>query len=172
MTNEATRRPPTFKGLKWYREQYFSFLIPTDWHRFSWQDDRQGALFGPSADDAHTVFATDLRDIGFTVAATDLDDLFDGFMAGIQELPGVEIESSDKRVVQDLIRLEAKYTFTDDETIRKRWVRVLYHETRQIAFTAQGATPDAYDYWLPMFFEAMMTARVHSTTPTNIYSVA
>jgi hypothetical protein len=30
---------------------------------------------------------------------------------------------------------------------------------------AQGATPEKYDYWLPWFFEAMMTAKVHSTRP-------
>ena len=164
-----TKERPVFKGLRWYREQYFSFFVPVDWHRFNWQDDRQGALFGPSADDAHTVFAADLRDLGFTVAAADLDDLFEGFMAGIQQLPGVEIELSDKRVVGKVITLEAKYTFTDDEMTRKRWVRVLYHGTRQIAFTAQGATPDTYDYWLPMFYEAMMTAKVHSTLPADPY---
>jgi hypothetical protein len=170
MTDKTAKDRPTFKGLRWYREQYFSFFIPIGWHHFNWQDDRQGALFGPLADDAHTVFAADLRDIGFTVTAADLDDLFDGFMGGIQQLPGVEIESSNKRVVGDLITLEAKYTFMDDEMTRKRWVRVLYHRTRQIAFTAQGATPDAYDYWLPMFFEAMMTAKVHSTIPADPYS--
>jgi hypothetical protein len=167
MTDKKTKDRPVFKGLRWYREQYFSFFIPIDWPRFSWQDGRQGVLFGPSAEDAHTIFAVDLTDLGFSVSADDLDDLFDGFLTGIQQLPGVEIELSEKRVVGALISLEAKYTFMEDEMTRKRWVRVLYHDTRQIAFTAQGATPEAYDYWLPMFFEAMMTARVHSTLPVE-----
>ena len=170
MTDDMTKSPPTFKGLIWYREQYFSFFVPTDWRRFNWQDDRQGVLFGPSPEDTHTVFAVDLIDLGFSVSADDLVDLFDGFLAGIQQLPGVEIELSAKEVVGALISLEAKYTFVEDEMTRKRWVRVLYHDTRQIAFTAQGATPDDYDYWLPMFFEAMMTARIHSTIPTTPYS--
>ena len=169
MTGKRTKDRPIFKGLRWYREQYFSFFIPIDWHRFSWQDNRQGVLYGPSAEDAHTILAVDVTDLGFSVTADDLDDLFDGFLTGIQQLPGVEIESSKKQVVGDLIVLEAKYTFTEDGMTRKRWVRVLYHDTRQIAFTAQGATPDAYGYWLPMFFEAMMTARVHSTMPTDAY---
>lgn len=168
MTDQVAKRPPSFKGLTWYREQYYSFFVPNDWHRFNWQDDRQGILFGPSADDVHTVFATDLRDIGFTVTADDLEDLFDGFLAGIQQLAGVEIELSTRRAVGDLITLEARYTFSDGGITRKRWARVLYHGTRQIAFTAQGATPDIFDYWLPMFFEAMMTVRVHSTSPTDI----
>ena len=170
MTDKTTTDRPVFKGLLWYREQYFSFLIPIDWRRFTWQDDRQGVLFGPSAEDTHTVFAVDLTDLGFSVSADDLDDLFDGFLSGIQQLPGVEIELSKKDVTGRLISLEAKYTFVEDETTRQRWVRVLYHDTRQIAFTAQGATPDAYAYWLPMFFEAMMTVKVHSTLPSSIYS--
>jgi hypothetical protein len=169
MTDENTKGRPVFRGLRWYREQYFSIFVPVDWHRFKWQDDRQGVLFGPSAEDTHTVFAVDVTDLGFPVSADDLDDLFDGFLSGIQQLPGVEIEMSTKQVVGALVTLEAKYTFTEDETTRKRWVRVLYHETRQVAFTAQGATPGAYDYWLPMFFEAMMTAKVHSTIPPDPY---
>ena len=168
MTDQSTKRPPVFKGLRWHREQYFSFFIPVNWPRFDWQDDRQGVLFGPSADDAHTIFAVDLQDLGFSVSVDDLDDLFDGFLTSVQQLPGVDIELSEKRVTGDLLTLEAKYIFVDNETTRKRWVRVLYHGTRQIAFTAQGSTPEVYDYWLPMFFEAMMTAKVHSTKPADI----
>jgi hypothetical protein len=170
MTGEKTKDRPVFKGLRWYREQYFSFFVPIDWLRFSWQDDRQGVLFGPSAEDPHTVFAVDLTDLGFSVSADDLDDLSEGFMTGIQQLHGVEIELSNRQVVGALVTLEAKYTFVEDGMTRKRWVRVLYHDTHQIAFTAQGATADTYAYWLPMFFEAMMTAKVHSTMPTSPYS--
>lgn len=168
MTNKTTKGSPTFKGLRWYREQYFSFFVPIDWVRFNWQDDRQGVLFGPSVEDSHTIFAVDLTDLDFLVSTNDFDDLYDGFLSSVQQLPGVEIELCEKQVVGDLISLEAKYTFMEDEIIRKRWVRVLYHGTRQIAFTAQGVTPEVYDYWLPMFFEAMMTAKVHSTKPTDV----
>lgn len=168
MTGEKTKDRPIFKGLRWYREQYFSFFIPIDWLRFSWQDDRQGVIFGPSADDTHTVFAVDATDLGLSVSADDLDDLFEGFLTSIRQLPGVEIELSKKQVSGASVSLEAKYTFMEAGMTRKRWVRVLYHLTRQIAFTAQGATPEAYAHWLPMFFEAMMTAKVHSTIPTEV----
>ncbi|MFC1959260.1 hypothetical protein ACFLYO_00990 [Chloroflexota bacterium] len=168
MTDKTTKNYPAFKGLRWYCEQYFSFFIPIDWSRFNWQDDRQGVLFGPSAEDAHTIFAVDLTDLGFSVSVDDLDDLYDGFLTSIQQLSEVEIELCEKQVVGALISLEAKYTFIEDEMTRKRWVRVLYHGTRQVVFTAQGTTPEVYDYWLPMFFEAMMTAKVHSTKPTDV----
>ena len=168
MTDQATKRRPVFKGLTWHREQYFSFFIPVDWPRFDWQDERQGVLFGPSADDAHTIFAVELRDLEFSISDDDLDDLFDGFLTSIQHLPGVDIELSEKRVTGEQKQLEAKYTFIEDEMTRKRWVRVLYHGTHQIAFTAQGATPETYDYWLPMFYQAMMTAKIHSTIPRDV----
>jgi hypothetical protein len=44
---------------------------------------------------------------------------------------------------------------------------VYYQDDRQIAITAQGATPDKYDYWLPWFFEAMMTTKIHREKPTS-----
>lgn len=168
MTDETTKTRPAFKGLRWYRDQYYSFFVPIDWSRFEWQDDRQGILFGPSVGDASTVFAVNLTDLGFSVTADDLDDLFDGFLTSIQQLPDVKIELSERQSTGTLLSLEAKYTFLEDGSTRKRWVRVLYHGTRQIAFTAQGATPDTYDHWLPMFFQAMMTAKVHSTMPTDV----
>ena len=37
---------------------------------------------------------------------------------------------------------------------------------RKISFTAQGSTLDLYDYWLPWFFEAMATARLHDQKPS------
>ncbi|MBN1563335.1 MAG: hypothetical protein JXA10_05820 [Anaerolineae bacterium] len=166
MTDQATQRP-AFKGLKWHREPYFSFFIPLDWTVFEWEDDRQGVLYGPSADDDQTVFAVDVKEFDFTVTADDLDDVYDGFITSIQQLPDVSIESSNKRVAGKMVALEAKYTFTANDTTRKRWVRVLYYGPCQVAFTAQGATPETYDYWLPMFFEAMMTAKVHASIPKD-----
>ena len=40
---------------------------------------------------------------------------------------------------------------------------MFYDGTHQIMMTAQGASPDKYAYWLPLFFEAMMTAKIYCT---------
>ena len=165
MSDSATQQRPSFKGLSWHRDQYYSFFIPLDWHKFEWNDNRNGVIYGPDSADPQTVFAVEVTDAGLKFTPDDLDALAEGFFTGIEDLPDVKIETRNQRVVAALLTLEAKYTYRDQEMIRKRWTRVLYHQTRQVAMTAQGATPEKYDYWLPMFFEAMMTAKVHNTRP-------
>ncbi len=156
----ATPRPQ-FKGLSWQRSPNFSFLRPLDWHKFEWQDERQGVLFGPAPDDNATLFAVDVRDLGLQISAEDIDDLETGFLEGIHRLPDSAMESHERWSAGRLWGLEAKYTFSEAGDTRKRWVRVLYQDSRQLTVTAQGATIEQFDYWLPMFYEQMMTFKVH-----------
>jgi hypothetical protein len=152
---------PPFKGLNWYKDQHFSFFRPLDWTRFEWTDDRQGVLFGPSPEDTATLFAVDVKDLGLEVTPDDLEALMAGFVSGIEQLPDSQIESRQEWVAGAVIGLEAKYSFRENDVIRKRWIRVLYQDTRQITVMAQGATVAEFDYWLPMFFESMMTFKIH-----------
>lgn len=160
-----TKQLPAFKGLTWHRHQYYSFFVPVDWQRFDWPDQRDGVMFVPAADDPHTVLAVELRDLGLEATPDDLDDLSSGFRSGIDALPDVIVDMQEQWHIGDTICLEARYTFADGDARRKRWVRQFYHETRQIAMTAQGASVETYDYWQPMFFEAMMTTKIHNTIP-------
>ncbi|MBN2502342.1 MAG: hypothetical protein JXB38_16280 [Anaerolineales bacterium] len=166
MGDKAQKQYPAIRGLTWHRHQYYSFFTPMDWHRFAWPDERLGEIYGPDADDPLTVFAVSVEDMGTRVSADDLGALAEGFFGTIEQLPGAQIELRDQKVVGFQLELEAKYTFVDQNVTRKCWVRVFYHMTRQVTMTAQGATVDKYDYWLPMFFQAMMTAKVHSSKPT------
>ena len=115
----------------------------------------------------HTFYAVQVDDLGTQVTAEDLPDLETGLLDGINQLAESQIESHSTSSVGTLVELEAKYTYLEDGLRRKRWVRMLYHETRQIIFIAQGKTEQIYHYWLPMFNEAMMTLKVHSVRPTT-----
>jgi hypothetical protein len=167
MTNERkdNTEKPIFKGLSWCHEQYFSFFVPIDWQRTERPDGKQGVIYVPAYDDAHTFYAVQVDDLGTQVTAEDVPDLETGLLSGINQLTESQIESYGTSSVGTLIQLEAKYTYLEDGLRRKRWVRMLYHETRQIIFIAQGKTEPIYHYWLPMFNEAMMTLKVHSTKP-------
>ncbi len=156
---------PAIKGLTWHRHQYYSFFTPMDWHRFAWSDGSEGEIYGPDPDDPLTVFAVALKDLGTAVTSEDLDLVAEGFFSAIEQLPEVEIEARAQKVAGKLLILEAKYAHREQNRIHKCWVRVFYDDTRQITMTAQGATPEKYDYWLPMFFQAMMTAKVHRHKP-------
>lgn len=168
MSEKPRKATPSFKGLTWHREQFYSFFIPIDWHKATWPDERDGVLYVPSDNDPHTTFAVEVNDLGTVVTPDDIPYLSKGFLDGIKRLSERKIESQGAKVTGELIELTAKYTFLEDDNRRKRWVRVFYHETRQITVTAQGATEESYDYWLPMFFEAMMTLKVHSVRPEDI----
>ncbi len=163
--SEAKRDYPAVRGLSWHRTQYNSFFLPLDWHRFSWTDGYEGEIYGPDENDPQTAFAVNIKDLGTAITLDDLDILAEGFFESVQQLPECHIEMRDQFATSTLIELEAKYTFREQEAVCKRWVRVFFHESRQIVLAAQGATPEKYDYWLPWFFEAMMTAKIHNSLP-------
>lgn len=161
------KNKPSFKGLTWYRDQYYSLFVPQDWKQVSRPDDRHGIIFLPVANDVHTLYSIDVIDLETQITSDDLPYLSMGFLDGIKNLPERRIESKDEGVAGKLVKLQAKYTFFEDGETRKRWVRVFYLGTRQITAVAQGKTVEDYDYWLPMFFEAMMTINVHETMPVT-----
>lgn len=168
MTEHSTATPasrPVFKGLSLHKEPYlgFSFFRPIDWHQFDWLDERQGVLFGPNTADNTTLFGVAVQDLGMEVTAEDMPDLYAGFIEAIEQLAESRIAWQEQWKIGGLIGIEAKYTYRDGDKTRKRWVRVLYQDTRQITVTAQGATVADYDYWLPMFYESLMTFRIYTS---------
>ena len=165
MAGSTKKNYPAIKGLSWHREDYFSFFIPRDWHKFEWVDERQGVIYGPDPNEPLTIFAVEVQDLGTLITADDLDTLAEGFFESIENLPEAEIESRNQKVTGKLLELEAKYTYQEQGETRKRWVRQFYQDTRQIVMMAQGETSEKYDYWLPLYFEAMMTAKIHNRKP-------
>ena len=161
-----TESKPAFKGLNWYRQQHFSLFVPMDWPHGPWSDGREGVVFMPNSNDPETRLAVEVKDLGLVFSKEDKDDLLAGFLEGIKALPECLLEEQKNWVVGNLICLEAKYSYLEAESRRKRWVRVLYDKTRQISFIAQGSSPETFQFWLPMFYEALMLARVHDQKPS------
>ena len=82
-----------------------------------------------------------------------------GFLAGLRQLPKCQIESHEAESIGRLLTLEARLTIREGDAVRKRWVRQLYQGRLQIRMVAQGATPEAFAYWEPMFTTMMRTVR-------------
>jgi hypothetical protein len=157
-----TSQRPSFTGLLVHRDLTFkySFLIPEGWHRLEIDGDvGNGVLCAPSPDDPLTGFSAEARDLETEITADDLTTLRNGFLGALRKLPESRIESREAEAIGRLITIEARHTYRDGDAIRKRWVRVLYQGSTQVRLIAQGATVGAFDYWLPMFFEAMRTFR-------------
>lgn len=153
---------PAFTGLVLHddRELGLNFWYPSGWQRLDLPEGRTGVVYTPERGDWSTHFSVETRELGIDVEDGDLADLEQGFVEGLQSLPECHIESRDQWVVGDLIGLEAKYTFREVDATRKCWVRLLHYRGRQFHVVAQGATPEEYDYWLPMLYEMMMTLRL------------
>jgi hypothetical protein len=90
--------------------------------------------------------------------------LREGCLAGARGLSGCNIEQHQAEVVGDLLTLEERFTFSDGvhqahagAAVRKRWVRLLYHDRTQVRLIAQAADVEAFAFWEPMFYEAMRT---------------
>ncbi len=166
MADQAQKKLPAISGLRWHRHQYFSFFVPDNWYRSNTDGSSTRVIYSPNPEDNATLFAVDLQELGTALVPDDLEVLAEGFFERVARLPDVDILTRKMKASGSIVEMEAKYTFSEAGATRKRWTRVLYQEARQIALNAQGATPEIYDYWLPMFFESMSTARIHRQEPS------
>lgn len=153
---------PRYYGMSLHadNEAGFGLWLPSDWHRFDMQNGHHGAIYSPYPDRFDTSLAAEKHKLRYAVTEEDMPALREGFDAGLQALPGIEIESQDENVSSTLIMLEARFTFLEGEARRKRWVRTIYWGNGQLVLIAQGATPAEFDYWLPMFYNTMATVEI------------
>ena len=153
---------PAFHGLVAYRHLglRFSFLYPNDWHRLDL--DRAaggGTVCYPDPADRATSLLAQGRRLRLRAVPEDLPQLHAGFLEGLRALPGLEIERESASATGALLDLQARHTYLAGPETRKRWVRLLYQDRLQISISAEGASPAAFDHWLPMFTTVMHTVR-------------
>lgn len=167
MAHQQSKYPlPT--GLTLHRDQFFSFCVPRHWRKLHWTDQREGVIYVPDLTDLFTFLAVDVQELGMCVYPSDLDTLAENFFEAIQHMPEGCIDTHHKQVMGGQLELEAKYLFREQGRICQRWTRVFYHQTRQIMVTAQGATPEKYNFWLPCFFEIMTTTTIYNQAPNAV----
>ena len=153
---------PAFRGLVAYRHLglRFSFLYPSDWHRLDLDKAAGGGtVCYPDPADRGTSLLAQGRRLRLRALPEDLPQLRSGFLEGLRALPGLEIERETASVTGDLLDLQAHHSYRAGAETRKRWVRLLYQDRLQISISAEGSSPAAYDYWLPMFTTVMHTVR-------------
>ena len=162
MTEEQKKRP-VYTGMKQHIDRAgFVLWLPSDWHEFKLKGGHRGVLYSPYPDDFNTGLLAEKRKLKVKVNESDLPTLREAFMAGIKALDGVEIEagSEDEYLTHSLSFFEVRFTFLEGGVRRKRWIRNVYWGRNNYVLIAQGRTPEDFDYWLPMFYNIMMTAFV------------
>lgn len=135
----------------------YSLWIPAGWKHLKLGNRGTVHFFTPYPDRDDTGFTAEKRQLEFKVKSDDLPVLKEGFVSGINLLSNVEIEMVSDTITDEMLGVEAKFSFKEEGQTRKRWTRVIYSGTSLLILTAQGATPEEYDQFLPMFFNIMMS---------------
>jgi hypothetical protein len=150
---------PRYTGQFKYvdRKGGYGIWLPAGWQQVDMVEGHQGAVFYPDPNDPHTCFSTEKFILKYKVKRDDLPTLREGLEAGLRQLPGIEIESREETVSERVLGFDVRFMFNEGEARRKRWLRVIYWGEGQLVFIAQGATPELFEYYLPMFFNTMMT---------------
>ena len=158
----ADREYPRYKGMYKHIDQEggYALWFSTDWHRFDMVEGRHGVIYSPYPDNLNTTFLAEKHKLAYSVTEKDVPILRQGFNEGLMALPEVEIEWQDETVTPTLITFEARFTFLENETRRKRWVRIIYWGSGQLVLIAQGANSDEFEHWLPMFYNTMVTIEI------------
>lgn len=153
---------PAYTGLTLHtdNEGGFAIWLPSDWHKVDLKRNHHGWLFTPYADDFNTSVVVEKHRLKVSVTPEDMAVLRDAFNDAVQKLPGVEVESMEETLSNSVNIFEAHFTFLEGEARRKRWIRNIYWGDGQLVVTAQGRTPEDFDYWLPMFYNTMTTIQV------------
>lgn len=156
------REGPRYTGMLKHVDKAggYALWLPTGWQRVDMKRPHRGVIFCPYAGNVDTSVSAEKHRLPCKVTDNDMPALREGFNAGLAALPGVEIESQDESVTSTLITLEARFTFLEGEARRKRWVRAVYWGRGQLTLIAQGATVDEFEYWLPMFYNTLMTVEI------------
>lgn len=153
---------PVYRGMRKHvdAEGGYAIWLASDWVRYALDGDEEGMLFAPEGAEPTTFFSAQKHTLPYAVRQRDVPTLRRGFRDGLEALPGVEVEWEDETITSTIIALEARFTFLEGDQRRKRWVRLVYWGEGQLILTAQGASPEQFDYWLPMFFNTMTTVEL------------
>jgi hypothetical protein len=160
MTTENNN--PRYTGLVKYTSEQdgYALWLPTGWHSFEMGEGRIGMIFSPFPTLPAPAFSVEKTILPFVVSQKDLPLLREGFRKGLANLPGVAIETQDEVVEEKILALEARLIFLDQGQTKKRWIRVIYAGEAQLTLIAEGAPPEEFEYWLPMFYNIMTTMTI------------
>ena len=146
------RERPKFTGVSTYKDAHgrFSFRYPTDWNTFELENDLDGVLLSPQANEPQTWFSIWTQRLDDVVVADDLEELRVATDEALAALPECEVLTANNDALGNLVRIERIYTFRDGDAIRKRKVWMLYVSQWNIVLIFQGETIEEYHHWFAM----------------------
>jgi hypothetical protein len=160
----ARRKPPLPNVLRVYESARWGYewRVPDVWYERALDvEDGEGVLFAPDPEDLSTFLSIELRDLGTEVTVEDLPNLKWGFLRGLRSVTGSRLLHTDSFASEFSIGVEAIQTYAaadeGGDVRRKRWIRLLYKDSRQARLIAQGATIREFDRLQPLFAPCVTT---------------
>jgi hypothetical protein len=154
MLKPLPTEPAHFYGVTTYSdpEGRFKFRYPTNWHSEELEGEREGMMWMPDEDDPDTHISCWIVKLEQPIKEEDLEDLRSGIEQGLSQLPNCEVESRDDNAYGNRLKFERVFTSGDspDGVRRKRRSWYVDADEWAIVLAWQGATPERYEYWLPM----------------------
>jgi hypothetical protein len=157
-SHEITPGRPAFSGMTHYCDEVggFCLWLPNDWHTFPQRGDFVAVKFSPYPNDPATYISAEKFITRQNGTEAELPRLREAFLQPIQALSGVEIETHSESLATSLSIFEARFTFLDGASLRKRWVKTGYKGSAVLVLTAQGRDPGDFAYWLPIFTNILL----------------
>jgi len=106
-----------------------------------------------------------VRDLGTEVTPDDLSDLVTGFLSGLDDVPGSNVEQHQAYANEYAIGIDAVQTFDEAGQRRKRWIRLLFKGSVQARVIAQAASVSEYDRLRPLVAPCMTTFMLGGRLP-------
>jgi hypothetical protein len=155
----TTTNRPRFTGARIYNDPgyQFSFWYPHTWHVV--QSAAGRVIIAPVADQIATSFSVEVIDLGMASTPEDLPLLREGIEESLKQLDMPEIDRFQVFDEGDRFGFDLHYTFGYGGVRARRRSLLYYQGSAQYSLIAQGATIEAFDYWLPMFAYMMLTCK-------------
>ncbi len=159
---EDPRPNPRYYGahLDIIPEAGFGVWLPEGWTHVELDPGLVGAQYLPNLDDPLTFLRVERVTRPAPVQPADKEALHQTMTDELESLPNYKLESEETWAGVHTILLDARYTYEQAGSLQKRWLRWVFMGREQLIITAQGKDAAEYDYWLPMFFNMIMTLQV------------
>jgi hypothetical protein len=161
MAGDDRSKSPTYRGLRICAGVGYSFAHPIDWTSSDAIAGGPEVVLAPDPADPSTLFALEVSELIDELRTEDLELLADELRNLIGDLPGSVLDELETFTAGSLNGVSTRFRFSEDGSVRQRWVRILIQGTRQLTVTAQGSTVARFEHWEPQLFTTMMSVRLH-----------
>jgi hypothetical protein len=166
---QVKRDGPRYTGVYLHGDSDLGFAVwlPAGWVEAEKEPGIPGVMYLPNPLDPETFLKVEKSQLSTSLQGTDLQAQHQAFIAELTSLPGFELESDETWAGDYVINLDARFTFDHEGLRHKNWIRRFSYGCTQYTLTAQGIDAAEFEYWLPMFYNMIVTIQLSDPLITD-----